>query len=153
MKKFLAMILAVLMIFTLIACGGGSGGSTTPDPTPTPTPTPTPEPEEEGDFFPGIANEDIPEILMRKTGTVENAVKVPSENPDYSYEVYITLADVPMNFFSILSNHYQVGANEYDVPLDESLGRSFTFDWGRIEMSNKELLIAEEKIEIHAFMY
>ena len=156
MKKLFALILVMIMIFSLAACGGGGNGGTTPDATPEPTPTPaaTPPPVEiEGEFFPGIKDEDIPEILMRKTGVVESAVKIPSDNPDYSDEVFITLAEVPINFFSILSHHYQDASIEADVPLDESLGRSFTFDWGLIEMSSKDLLINEGKIEIHALIY
>jgi len=153
MKKVLVLMLVTIMIFILAACGGGNTDPITPT-IPTTAPQRTPDPNEiEGEFFPGISDEDIPEILMRKAGTVESAVKVASDDPDFSYEVFIVLADVPMNFYSILSHHYQMGSTEYDVPLDESLNRTFSFDWGYIEMSNKDLIINDQKIEIHAAMY
>ena len=53
MKRFIAILLACLMVFGLVACGGG--GDDTPDPTAAPEATPAPpadtteeEPEEEG---------------------------------------------------------------------------------------------------------
>ena len=154
MKRVFVLVLVLVMGVTLIACGGGGGSDPVVTPTPTATPVPTPDPTEiEGEFFPGIKDEEIPEILMRKTGVVESAVKVVSDNPDFSYEVFIVLAEIPINFFSILSHHYQSGSISAEVPLDESLGRSFVFDWGYIEMTSKELLIDTGKIEIHAMMY
>jgi len=159
MKKLIALTIAVLMIFTLVACGGGGSGGTTSgpaqeaDPTPEPA-TPTPPPQEiEGEFFPGIKDEDIPEILMRKVGIVEHAEKVESSDPAFSYEIFITLAEVPINFFSILSFHYQDASESYDVPLDESLVRTYSYDWGYIELSPKDLLIEEGRLKIHAVMY
>jgi len=156
MKKLLVLLLVTVMIFALAACGVRGAGNTDPiTPTiPTTAPARTPDPNEiEGEFFPGISDDDIPEILKRKAGTVESAVKVTSDSAEFSYEVFIVLADVPMNFYSILSHHYQSGSTEYDVPLDESLNRTFSFDWGYIEMSNKDLIINEGKIEVHAVMY
>ena len=153
MKKVFVLMLVTIMIFILAACGGGNSDPIIPT-IPTATPERTPDPNEiEGEFFPGISDEDIPEILMRKAGKVESAERVASDNPDFSYEVFIVLAEVPMNFYSILSLHYQNGSIEYDVPLDESLIRTFSFDWGLIEMSNKDLIINEGKIEVHAVMY
>ena len=156
MKKIAALVLVCLMIFMLAACNGGGGGAPDPTPTPeaTPTPTPTPDPTAAGgEFFPGIPNDDIPDVLMRTAGELESAIKVPSTDPDFSYEVFIVLAEIPINFFSILSHHYESGSIEAEVPLDESLGRSFVFDWGYIEMTSKDLIIEEGKIEVHARMY
>jgi len=153
MKKIIVLVLVSGLIFLLAACGGGNSDPIIPT-IPTVTPERTPDPNEiEGEFFPGISDEDIPDILRRKAGVVESAVKVASDDPDFSYEVFIVLAEVPMNFYSILSHHYQMGSTEYDVPLDESLNRTFSFDWGYIEMSNKDLIINDQKIEIHAVMY
>ena len=154
MKKLLTMIIVVIMIFTLTACGGGGGGTTEPAaPTPEPTPAPTPPPEIEGEFFPGIKDEDIPEILKRKAGRVASAERVASNEAGYNYEVFIVLADAPMNFYSILSNHYEVGAISADLPLEEDQVRTYTFDWGVIELSPKELLIDEGEIHIHALLH
>ncbi len=65
MKKTLALLLAVSMLFALCACGGSSAPSATmpepspeptaeptPEPTPEHTPEPTPEPLEVSDFYP-----------------------------------------------------------------------------------------------------
>jgi len=153
MKKYLALILAMIMIFTLAACGGGGTPATPVEPTPEPTPAPTPVPEIEGEFFPGIKDEDIPEILMRKAGKVTRAEKLASNEAGYNYEVFIVLSEAPMNFYSILSNHYEVGALTADLPLEEDQVRTYTFDWGLIELSAKELLIESGEIHIHAMMH
>jgi len=153
MKKLFALLLVTVMIFTLAACGSGNTDPVTPT-IPTPTPERTPDPNEvEGEFFPGIPDDEIPDILKRKAGTVESAVKVVSDDPDFSYEVFIVLVDAALSFYNILSHHYQSGSLSHVVPLDESLGRSFTFDWGYIEMSSTDLFIDESKIEIHALIY
>lgn len=64
-RKFCAMLLLGIMLFSAMVCAGGCGGGggssdpqptpttpTPPDPTPTPTPTPEPEPEQEQDPTP-----------------------------------------------------------------------------------------------------
>jgi len=159
MKKIFALIFAIIMVFALTACGGGSsngGGNTTQDtPTPTPTPTPAAPVEIEGEFFPGISDDDIPAVLMKKAGVVNEATFAPSANPDFTSEVTIILGNCPINFFSILSDHYNKddGLIESDLPLDESLGRTFTYDWGILEMSSKEIIIETGEVHIHAFIY
>jgi len=156
MKKLLALLIAMIMIFTLVACGGGGGGDTSAGsatPAPERTPAPTPPPEIEGEFFPGIKDEELPEILLRKAGRVESAEKVASNEAGFNYEVFIVLADAPMNFYSILSNHYEVGAISADLPLEEDQVRTYTFDWGVIELSPKELLIEKGELHIHAMMH
>jgi len=152
MKKLIALMLAIVLIFALAACGGGTPAPT-PAPTPEPTPAPTPVPEIEGEFFPGIKDEDIPDILLRKAGKVASAERVASNEAGFNYEVFIVLADAPMNFYSILSNHYEVGAESSDLPLEEDQIRTYTFDWGVIELSPKELLINEGEIRIHAMIH
>ena len=47
MKKGLTLVLALLVLFTLSACGGSSEPEATPAPTPEQTPAPTPAPTEE----------------------------------------------------------------------------------------------------------
>jgi len=153
MKKLLALLIGLIMVFSVAACGGGSTDPVVPT-IPTTAPERTPDPNEvEGEFFPGIADEDIPDILKRKAGTVERAERITSDDPEFSYEVFIVLTDTALSFYNILSHHYQSGSISHDVPLDESLGRSFTYDWGYIEMSEMDLVINESKIEIHAMMY
>ena len=156
MKKLIALTIAVIMVFALAACGGGgeTDAPETPAPDPAPSPNPTPAPQEpDGDFFPGLSNDEIPEILMRKAGQVESAVKEPSGDPDYTSEITIVLAGCPMHFYSILSDHYNGGAISSELPLEEDQMRFYTFDWGIIELSNKELLINDGKIKIVAKVY
>jgi len=160
MKKFFALTFAIIMVFTLTACGGGNGNNNdgtaaTNESTPEPEATPTPEAQEEieGEFFPGISDGDIPDILLRKAGRVESASLVASDDPEFTSEVLIVLSGCPMNFFSILSNHYETGSLTAELPLDESLGRSFTFDWGTLEMSSKDLIMESGEIHVHAFIY
>jgi len=154
MKKFFALILAVVMILALAACGGGSGGTQTQS-TPRPdTPTPAPTPVEiEGEFFPGISDDDIPEDLLRKAGSVKSAEFKPSDDPDFTSEVFIVLADAPMHFYSILSDHYNVRAISSELPLEEDQERFYFFEWGEVTLSNKELLINEGEIHIHAKIF
>jgi len=160
MKKLFALTFVVIIAFTLTACGGGSssgndGTTVSNEQTPTPEAAPTPEPQEEieGEFFPGISDDDIPEILLRKAGRVESASLIPSDDPEFTSEVLIVLSECPINFFSILSNHYETGSLTAELPLDESLGRSFTFDWGTLEMSSKDLIMEAGEIHVHAFIY
>ena len=47
MKRAITILLALLMVLSLAACGGGSTTTPTPEPTEAPTPEPTPEPTEE----------------------------------------------------------------------------------------------------------
>jgi len=152
MKKVFAVTLAIIMIFALAACGGGSAPAATPAPTPEPTPAPAAPQEIEGEFFPGLKDEDIPEDLLRKAGRVVSAEKVASNEAGFNYEVFIVLADAPMHFYSILSDHYNVRANSSELPLEEDQERNYHFDWGDIILSNKELLINEGEIHIHAFI-
>ena len=156
MKRIIALTLAVILVFALAACGGGSSGSggnnSQPELTPTVTAPPAQE-EVDGEFFPGIKDEDIPEDLMRKAGRVAKAEKTPSDDPDFSYEVFIVLEDAPMHFYSILSDHYNVRANSSELPLEEDQERYYHFDWGDIILSNKELLINEGEIRIQAFIH
>ena len=152
MKKLFTLTLVAAMIFALAACSGGGAADPTPEPTPTPTPVPTPV-EIEGEFFPGIKDEDIPEVLLRKAGRVESAILIVSEEPDFTSEVFIVLADAPMHFYSILSNHYEVAAISSDLPLEEDQVRTYVFDWGLIELSAKELLIESGEIHIHAMLH
>jgi len=151
MKKILVLTIAILMIFMIAACGGGGGA--TPDEPATNPPTAPPPTEPEGDFFPGISDDDLPEIMKRKAGRVESATFVPSSDPDFTSEIFITLADCPMHFYSILSDHYNVGALSSELPLEEDQMRYYTFDWGVIELSNKELLINQGEIKVHAKIY
>ncbi|MCL2821418.1 MAG: hypothetical protein FWD38_11455 [Oscillospiraceae bacterium] len=159
MKKLFALILAIIMVFALAACGGGgssgSGSGNTPSGGQGQANVNTPPPVQEaieGEFFPGIKDEDIPEDLMRKAGTVVSAQKIPSNNADFSYEVEIVLEGAPMHFYSILSDHYNVRAESSELPLEEDQERYYFFDWGEIILSNKELLIDEGRIIIQAFI-
>ncbi len=55
MKKLIAILLTLVMVFALCACGG----TTAPEPTPEPTPEATPEPTLEPTPEPGLSVDDI----------------------------------------------------------------------------------------------
>jgi len=157
MKKIITLTLSILMIFALAACGGG-GDTVVPEEPPeeeetAPAPAPPVQEEIEGEFFPGLSDNEIPEVLKRKAGQVESATKEPSDDPAFSYEIVIILAGCPMNFYSILSDHYNQEAITSELPLDESLERFYTFDWGEITLSSKQMLIEEDLIKIIARVF
>ncbi len=121
MKRAFAILLALLMVLSLAACGGGSTTTPTPEPTPEATPEPTPEPKptkeelleissaiKKNDLDKAFSNAAYAKSLVGNTYTFDGWVasieadcveiritnKAQKEPSDYTAKVYLPTEDL-----------------------------------------------------------
>ncbi len=110
MKKFLAMILALVMALALVACGGGS------NPTPTPTPTPDPEPSTDVEYKVAMVTDygDITDQSFNQT-TYE-ACKAFCEAKNIDFQYYKPSSDSDEDRISSIEKALDDGFNVIAMP-------------------------------------